>query len=83
MSSPTIVIEIEGGLVQEVYSSDPEAKVVIVDLDQECLRRGDRGVVEVPDGPRAALAAVEQATVVPLTGLQGTLAKQALAAAKK
>jgi hypothetical protein len=30
-----IVINIFGGLVQEVYCSDPEFKVIVMDFDQE------------------------------------------------
>jgi len=82
MSQIQIVIEVQDGLVQDIFCSDPGAEVTVVDWDTEGLRPGDRGVVKVLDGQRASLVGVEQPVALPLEQLSGTLAEKAMIAAR-
>lgn len=78
---PTIIISVHGGLVQDVFCSDPEARVVLVDWDQEGEHVGCPGVTEIEsDGRLNAVAVVEYETAK-LTDLPGTDVEKALIAA--
>ena len=44
-----IVIEVSGGMVQEVYCDDPNVAVVLVDWDTESCSGDDQGIVTVRD----------------------------------
>ncbi len=69
-----IVLDISGGVVQDVYCSDPQAECVIVDWD--CCELDDEvvGAVEV-DGE---VASITQHEVCPLDKLAGTDVEAAL-----
>ena len=82
MSSTKIVIEIQGGLVQDVFCSDHNADVTIVDWDSDGLNVGDSRVVEVSDGSTLHLAGVDRPRAVPLERLAGTAVEKAIAAAR-
>src|SRR5574340_142193 len=47
--APKIVLTIDGGLVQEVFASDPAITVALVDWDTEGRDPSDNGIVEIPD----------------------------------
>jgi hypothetical protein len=44
-----VVIEVSGGVVQEVYCDDPEARIVLIDWDAEGCTVDEPGIVEVID----------------------------------
>ncbi len=47
-----IIIEVRGGVVQEVYCDDPEVAVVLVDWDSEGCSEEEKGIVIVHDENR-------------------------------
>ncbi|MEX2213237.1 MAG: hypothetical protein WD768_03865 [Phycisphaeraceae bacterium] len=60
---PTIVISVHGGLVQDVFCSEPDTRVILVDWDQEGQSLGLPGIVEVQcDEMRTPAAVVEYAS---------------------
>lgn len=44
-----IIIEVDGGVVQEVYCDDPNVTVVLVDWDTEGCSPDERGLITVHD----------------------------------
>ena len=75
---PTIIISVHGGLVQDVFCSDPDTRVVLVDWDQEGEHVGCPGVIEIEsDGRHLPVAVVEYETAK-LTELPGTDVEKAL-----
>jgi hypothetical protein len=50
-----VVIEVSGGVVQEVYCDDPEARIVLIDWDAEGCTVDEPGIVEVIDDLGRAL----------------------------
>lgn len=78
---PTIIVSVHGGVVQDVFCSDPDVRVVLVDWDQEGEQVGSPGFVEIDsDGRRHAVAVVEYETAK-LSDLPGTDVEKALIAA--
>lgn len=69
MSKPHIVINIHGGLVQEVYCDMPLADLVVVDWDVE---GGDEGITETRRGDETLRAYVTHPIVEPLHRLAGS-----------
>ena len=62
-----IVIEVRGGLVQEIYCNDPEVAVVLVDWDTEGCSGDERGIVVVRDNHgQERLAHVVEFPVIPM-----------------
>jgi hypothetical protein len=58
MNSRTqIVLNLSGGVVQDVFSSDPTAQVLLVDWDVEGDPLADRDIVGLDDGRRQAQVA--------------------------
>ena len=51
--APKVVLNMGGGLVQEVFASDPAITVALVDWDTEGCDPSDNGIVEIPDGAAA------------------------------
>ena len=81
VKNPTVIISVHGGLVQDVFCSDPVTRVVLVDWDQEGEGVGLPGVIEIEsDGRQHAVAVVEYETAK-LTDLQGTDIEKALVTA--
>jgi hypothetical protein len=77
-----IVVNMSGGLVQEVFASDPATTVALVDWDTEGCDPSDNGIVEIPDGRGGTqLAHVAECPVEPLEQLAGTETELALKAA--
>jgi hypothetical protein len=81
LSAPKIVLNISGGVLQDVFSSDPAITVARVDWDTEGCSPSDNGIVEIADGRGGTqLAAVAEYPVLPLTDLAGTETEAALKA---
>lgn len=80
--APKIVLTMDGGLVQEVFASDPAITVALVDWDTEGCDPSDGGIVEIPDERGGTqLAHVAECPVEPLQQLAGTETAAALKAA--
>jgi hypothetical protein len=76
-----IVINMNGGLVQDVFRSVPGIQVLVVDWDVEGECPGDPGIVDVPlpDGP--CRACVTDFPVAPMNEVAGTDVEAAIEAA--
>jgi hypothetical protein len=80
--APKVALNMGGGLVQEVFASDPAITVALVDWDTEGSDPSDNGMVEIPDGRGGTqLAHVAECLVEPLEQLTGTDTEAALKAA--
>lgn len=81
-AKPFVVLDIVGGVLQEVHASDTTICVVNVDWDCDGCEPGEGGVVEVTDANgRRQMAAVAEYPVATLSALAGTDTAAALAAA--
>jgi hypothetical protein len=69
MPKMQIVINVHGGLVQEVFASGPLAELVVVDWD---VAPGDQNAVEVETGRRHLQASVQHPIVQPIEHLAGS-----------
>lgn len=78
---PTIIISMQGGLVQDVFCSNPNTRVVLVDWDQQGEQVGCPGVVEIESDGRQHPVAVVEYQAAMLGELSGTDVEKALAAA--
>ena len=80
--APKVVLNISGGVLQDVFGSDPAITVVQVDWDTEGCSPSDEGIVEIPDERGGTqLANVAEYHVSPLEELAGTDTEAALKAA--
>ena len=80
--APKVVLNISGGLLQDVFGSDPAITVALVDWDTEGCDPSDNGIVEIPDGRwRHATGARGRMPRGPLEQLAGTETEAALKAA--
>jgi len=79
--APKVVLNISGGVLQDVFGSDPAISAVLVDWDTEGSDPSEEGIVEVPADRGTQLAAVSECPVLPLTDLVGTETEAALKAA--
>ena len=79
MAKTQIVINVYGGLVQDVFCSDADAEATIVDWDTEGSQPDEPGIVAVR-GPldRQFLAHVASHEVRPLAALSGTHTESAI-----
>ena len=66
MPEMQIVINVHGGLVQEVFASEPLSELVVVDWD---VAPGDHQAVEVETGGRHLRASV---TYRPVSGIRSS-----------
>ena len=78
MPKMQVVINVHGGLVQEVFASGPLAELVVVDWD---VTPGDPNAVEVETGRRQLHASVQHPIVQPLEHLAGSDAEAVIDAA--
>ncbi len=69
MPEMQVVINVHGGLVQEVFASEPLAELVVVDWD---VMPGDHQAIEVEIGQRHLQASVQHPMVQPLGHLAGS-----------
>ena len=79
MTRPQIVLNVHGGVVQDVFSSLPDLHVVVVDWDTEGL--DSPAVVEVSLDGRSCSASVIELNALPLEELAGSDVEQAIDAA--
>jgi hypothetical protein len=80
--APKVVLNISGGVLQDVFSSDPAISVVLADWDTEGSDPSEEGIVKIPDGRGGTqLANVAEYPVTPLADLVGTEIEAALKAA--
>ena len=81
-SAPNFVLNISGGVLQDVFGSDPAITVALVDWDTEGCDPSDNGIVEILDERGGTqLANVAEYDVSPLEELAGTDTEAALKAA--
>ena len=81
-AAPMIVLNISGGVLQDVFGSDPAIAVTLVDWDCDGCSPSDNNIVELPDVRGGThLAAVTDYPVWPLQQLAGTETAAALKAA--
>jgi len=73
------VINIHGGLVQEVYCDEPLADLVVVDWD---IEGGDEGITETRRGDETLRAYVTHPIVEPLHCLAGSAVEAVIEAAE-
>ena len=73
MAKTQIVINVSGGLVQDVFCSDPDTQVALVDWDTETCDPADDDIVAVntADG-HARFAHVAEYAAHPFSSLFGT-----------
>jgi hypothetical protein len=69
MPEMQVVINVHGGLVQEVFASEPLAELVVVDWD---VAPGDHQSVEAEVGQRHLRASVQHPMVRPSEHLAGS-----------
>ncbi len=80
--APKVVLSISGGVLQDVFGSDPAITVALVDWDTEGCDPSDNGIVEIADGRGGTqLANVAEYNVSPLEELAETDTEAALKAA--
>lgn len=76
MHRPIVVLSIYGGMLQDVFSSDPTVRAVLVDWDSEGRAADEPHVVEISDSlGRASLAYVAEYSASPLERLSGDVAE--------
>jgi hypothetical protein len=79
---PKVVLNLSGGVLQDVFGSDSAIAVTLVDWDVEGCSPSDDNIVELPDVRGGThLAAVTDYPVWPLQQLAGTETEAALKAA--
>ena len=78
---PEIVINVHGGVVQDVYCSDPQADVIVVDWDADPSSTDEPGVVQIAAAHGRHAACVGRYPVQPLRELAGSDVEQAIEAA--
>jgi len=79
--APKVVLNISGGVLQDVFSSDPGVSVVVCDWDTEGCTSSEEGIVEIPADRGTQRADVAEYPVTPLSDLEGTETEAALKAA--
>ena len=79
MTATQIVINVSGGIVQDIFCSDPAAEAIVVDWDIETWSPDEPGIVAVRNElDREQLAHVGRRSVVPLLDLAGTEVEAAI-----
>jgi hypothetical protein len=79
MAQSRVVLNVFGGVVQDVFSSDAAIEVVIVDWDTEGADLDASGLVEIADGGgHVSRAFISRPPVRPTSELAGTDASAAL-----
>ena len=74
-----IVLNMSGGVVQDVFCSAPGAEVILVDWDVEGCNSSEDGIVEIVDGHgHGQHVEIRQCCVFPLRDLSGTDVQKAL-----
>ena len=81
MTRPQLIINLHGGLVQDVFCSVPGVQVLVVDLDVEGSFPGEPGIVDVPLASGPCQACVSDFATASLQELAGTDVEAAIDAA--
>jgi hypothetical protein len=81
MTRPQLVINIRGGVVQDVFCSVPGPQAIVVDWDVGDSVPGKPGIVDVPVHEAHCAAYVQHLAVRELRELAGTDAEAAIDAA--
>ncbi len=83
LTVPRIVLNLSGGVLQDVFSSEPRARVILVDWATKDANPAEEDMVAIPDGRgNKAFAAVAEYPLHSLPDLAGTDVEDALDAAK-
>ncbi|MCE9555411.1 MAG: hypothetical protein K8T91_18835 [Planctomycetes bacterium] len=78
-----VIISIHDGVIQDVFCSDPETQVTLVDWGNEEVEPHTPGLVEVRiNERRTEWVSVEQITPRPMADLAGTHVQRAIQAAE-
>ena len=73
MPAPSIVLNVHGGIVQDVFASDPDVEVTLVDWDVDGSDAAHPNVVAITDSlGRTRRAYVSPLAVEPLAELIGS-----------
>jgi len=81
MTIPQLIINLHGGLVQDVFCSVPGVQVLVVDWDVEGSFPGEPGIVDVPLASGPCQACVSDFATASLQELAGTDVEAAIDAA--
>ena len=81
MAKHQLIINMNGGLVQDVFCSVPGIQVLVLDWDVEGACPGDPGIVDVPLPDGSSRACVSDFPVAPLSEVAGTDVEAAIEAA--
>jgi hypothetical protein len=81
MTRPQVIINLHGGLVQNVFCSVSGVQVLVVDWDVEGPFPGEPGIVDVPLATGPCQACVSDFAVASLNELVGTDVEVAVDAA--
>ena len=81
MPNTQIVINVAGGVVQNVFASNENVEVIVVDWDSEGADLGSPQLVEFHEGGRTETALVAQIAVQSLHELAGSAIEGAIDAA--
>lgn len=82
MNSLQLVINVERGRIQEIFCSQSDVEVLLVDWDVDASNADHPAVVEVPtDGRKNALAYVARLSVQSTEALLGSRTEMAIDAA--
>jgi len=81
MSPHQIVLNVSGGLVQDVFCCDPHVSLTVVDWDTEGYSPAEPGIAKVPLEHRFTSAWIGECEAIPLEKLIGSEVERALQAA--
>src|SRR5690606_33152355 len=80
-NQPTIVISIHGGIMQDVFCSQSDTRVILVDWDQEGQNLGLPGIIEVQCDGKPVIASVVEYGSASFDAMKDTDLARALEAA--
>ena len=81
MTRPQVIVNLNGGLVRDVFCSLPGVQVLVVDWDVEGSFAGEPGIVDVPLATGPCQACVSDFASASLNELAGTDVEAAIDAA--
>ena len=72
MPKPEIILSIHGGVLQDVYASDPDIDIILVDWDVAGSVPDEEGLVHAVHNKRLVKAFVSRPNSFPLCDLAGS-----------
>jgi hypothetical protein len=72
LSKPEIILSIHGGVLQDVYASDPDIDIVLVDWDVLGAVPDEEGFIHAVHNQRLVRAFVSRPNPYPLCNLAGS-----------